>query len=274
MSRASAVPVLMYHHVSPNPGLVTVSPDTFAAQMEYLATRGYTTLSAEVFAAFLRGECEVPEKSVLITFDDGYLDNYVHAYPILQKFSLHAVLFVVTGWIGEGPARPHAGMQARPPDCPDHRGCMSEIEADRKDKVMLRWSEIEIMQQAGAFEFHSHTHSHVRWDKEYADPEQRIAALGTDLLDSRATLARRLDSDRPQLCWPWGYYEPAYVDAALAAGFNTLYSVAKGVSKRGTSPLAIPRIVVKDKPMNWFARRLWIYSHPLLAALYTRLRGD
>lgn len=264
----------MYHHVSPNPGLVTVSPETFVAQMEYLATRGYTALGADVFAAFLRGECEVPEKSVLITFDDGYLDNYVYAHPILQKFSLHAVLFIVTGWIGNGPARAHAGMQAATPDCPDHRGCMTEIAADRKDKVMLRWSEIEIMKQAGVFEFHSHTHSHVRWDKEYADANQRIAAVSADLLRSRATLTRHLGSYRPHLCWPWGYYEAAYVDAALAAGFGTLYSVAKGGSKQGTSPLAVPRIVIKDKPVNWFARRLWIYSHPSIAALYTRLRGD
>lgn len=101
------VPVLMYHHISPSPGLVTVSPDHFAAQMHWLKRHGYTALTLDALAGFLAGE-PVPDKSVVITFDDGYVDNWVHAHPVLQATGLHAVLFVITRWLTDGPVRRHA----------------------------------------------------------------------------------------------------------------------------------------------------------------------
>ncbi|MEW5942650.1 MAG: polysaccharide deacetylase family protein [Pseudomonadota bacterium] len=268
MSLARAVPVLMYHHVSPRPGLVTVSPETFAAQMEYLAAAGYTALTADDFLGFLLGQRQVPEKSVLITFDDGYLDNYVHAYPVLKRLGLHAVIFVVTGWIGEGPAR---SGQALP--CPDHKACKAAIAAGRADEVMLRWSEIEEMEASGAAEFHSHTHSHIRWDKE-SPVGEHIEQMEADLMRSQAELRRRLGKESPHLCWPWGYFEPEYQNVAREMGFSAQYTVDKGVNIPGTDPARIRRMVVKDRAGAWFARRLWIYSRPLLGCLYLRLRGE
>ncbi len=114
MKSAKAVPVLMYHHVSPNPGLVTVSPATFRHHMKTIAEAGYTTISADDFLGFLLKRLDLPEKSVLITFDDGFLDNYVHAYPVLRELGLKSTLFAVTGWIGDGPARTQAGDGAEP----------------------------------------------------------------------------------------------------------------------------------------------------------------
>jgi peptidoglycan/xylan/chitin deacetylase (PgdA/CDA1 family) len=274
MTGASAVPVLMYHHVSPHPGLVTVSPSTFEAQMRHLARAGYTTLSADRFADFLRGESAVPRKSVLITFDDGYLDNYVHAFPVLERLGLHAVIFAVTGWIGDGPARAHAGSGETLPDCPNHRACMESIAAGRRDEVMLRWSEIEAMRAAGTFEFHSHSHTHTRWDKLVADPAARRGLLRDDLAASRAALAERLGGASCHLCWPQGYYDADYQAVAAALGFTHLYTVRKGVNTPGTSPAAINRIVVKDKAGAWFATRLGLYRHPGLGGLYAKLRGE
>lgn len=94
---ASVVPVLMYHHVSPTPGLITVSPAHFAAQMRWLKRQGYTTLKLDALAGFLAGE-PVPAKSVVVSFDDGYLDNWVYAHPVLEQYGLHAVLFLITRW--------------------------------------------------------------------------------------------------------------------------------------------------------------------------------
>ena len=109
MADARTVPVLMHHHVSPSPGMITVSPENFESQIAWLAGNGWTSLTLDQYAGFLAGR-PVPRKSIVITFDDGYLDNWVYAHPILQKYGMHAVVFVVTGWMGEGPQRPHAGM--------------------------------------------------------------------------------------------------------------------------------------------------------------------
>jgi len=267
VSRARAVPVLMYHHVSPNPGLVTVAPATFRAHMEAVAAKGYRTISADDLLAFLQGREELPAKSVLITFDDGYLDNYVHAYPVLRELGLKATVFAVTGWIGDGPAR--SGELP----CPDHRTCMAKVRDGQTDEVMVRWSEIEAMEASGAMEFHSHTHTHTRWDKQLADPAARRAALARDLSRSRDTLKQRLGREERHLCWPQGYFDQDYVTVATELGFAALYTTRRHVNTRRTSPLDIGRVVTKERAGGWLARRLAIYSSPVLGGLYTLLRG-
>ena len=98
----------MYHHVTPAGGMIAATPDVFEDQ---IARRAGQSLSADQFAACLAG-APVPERSVLITFDDGYLNNWVHAHPVLARHGMRAVLFIITGWIGDGPVRPHAGRPA------------------------------------------------------------------------------------------------------------------------------------------------------------------
>ncbi len=275
MGRANAIPVLMYHHVGPNPGLVTVSPRNFELQMQALAQTGYSTLTADQFAGFVRGRVVAPARSVLITFDDGYLDNYVHAFPVMQRLGLHAVIFVVTGRIGEGAARPRAGESggAALPHCPNHRLCAQAIAGGNADEVMLRWSEIELMQASGCIEAHSHTHTHVRWDRLFADRGERLAALEQDLRRSRETLQRRLGGANAHLCWPWGYFEPEYQAIAGNLGFTTRYTVAKGLNQVGDDPGRIRRIAAKDRSGSWLASRLWIYRQPWVGGLYLKLRG-
>jgi peptidoglycan/xylan/chitin deacetylase (PgdA/CDA1 family) len=272
MKAAKAVPVLMYHHVSPNKGLVTVSPAVFDANMRWLAEHGWTTLTTQQFTGFLAGQA-VPDKSVLVTFDDGYLDNWVYAHPVLARYQQTATLFTISGWVGDGAPRPHAGLGGALPDCPDHNGCKRAINEGRHDQVMLRWSEIEAMQAAGTFEFHSHTHTHTRWDKQCASTAEKRARLAEDLAASRQTFSERLGSVSDQLCWPQGYYDNDYLEVARAAGFKHLYTVDKHINTAATSPEQIGRIVTKEAQNSWFASRLALYRRPLLGGLYVRLRG-
>ena len=272
MSFSQPLPVLMYHHISPKPGLVTCSPENFRAQMAWLAKNGWTTLSASAFAEAVASG-QVPKKSVLVTFDDGYLDNWVYAHPVLQEFGQQATIFLITGWIGEGPQRPHAG-QPGAPDVPTHKQAMAAAAEGKLDDAFLRWSEVEAMRAAGTVEFHSHTHSHTRWDRKIADQAERDAALAADLAASRATLAARLGEASPHLCWPQGYYDVAYQRVARAAGFTHLYTTEHGVARRDVDPARIPRLVAKDKPAGWFGRRMTIYGNSLLSALYLGLKSD
>lgn len=270
---AQALPVLMYHHVSPNPGLVTVSPETFRTQMTWLARHGYRSVGGDDLATFLDGEA-LPPKSVMITFDDGYADNFVHAYPVLSECHLKAAIFLVTGWIGDGPLRARYGSSDALPECPNHRKCMDLVATGEADRVMLRWSEIEAMRAAGSFEFHSHTHTHTRWDQRMGAGAARLDALADDLEKSRKALATRLGAASAHLCWPQGYYDADYQRVAREAGFRYLYTVRKGVNRPGSPAEAISRMVVKDKAGAWFASRLWIYRHATIGGFYTRLRGD
>lgn len=297
MTAARALPIFMYHHVCPAPGLVTMTPENFRAQMRWLAGHGYRTIGCDDLARFLAGAA-LPAKSVMLSFDDGYLDNYVHAHPVLAEFGLHAVLFVITGRIGDGPARncvgsgvsgnaadsagavppaptfvnqAVAGTTTLPPT-PSHRDCAAAIEAGRADDVMLRWSEIERMRAAGTFEFHSHSHTHTRWDRNEADPTTRHAKLGEDLALSRAVLQEKLGGVSSHLCWPQGYHDAGYRATARAAGFSHLYTVSRGTCQPRTSSEEIPRIAVKDQGGFWLGSRAWLYGRPGLSRLYDKLR--
>jgi peptidoglycan/xylan/chitin deacetylase (PgdA/CDA1 family) len=271
MKPARSVPVLMYHHVSPSPGLVTITPEHFADQMRGLVAAGYRTLSTDEFAAYLAGT-PVPDKSVLLTFDDGYLDNWVYAHPVLAALGLKAVMFVVTGWIADGPAHAHAGTGNPLPATPEHNACEAAIAAGRADEVIVRWSEIEAMRAAGTFEFHSHSHTHTRWDKTCPDAAAKRTGLADDLARSRATLEHRLGNVSDHLCWPYGYFDDDYVAAARAAGFRHLYTTRRGPCCLGDAPDHIRRIVIKDKPASWLISRLWLYRQPRLATWYSRGR--
>lgn len=278
MKTARAVPVLMYHHVSPAPGLVTISPENFRAQMAWLAASGWRTIGATELTAFLTGE-PLPEKSVMLTFDDGWLDNYLFAHPALQEFGLKAVLFLITGWIGEGPSRGlkkvGAGNAAinTVAAFPAHRVCMEKVKTGQADEVMLRWSEAEAMRAAGTFEFHSHTHTHTRWDRLIGNPVERAARLADDLDSSRRALQAHLGEVSAHLCWPQGYYDADYQRQAQEAGFTHLYTVTPGTCTTLTPATAIPRIVVKDRAAGWFGRRLWLYHRPALTWAYLALQG-
>jgi peptidoglycan/xylan/chitin deacetylase (PgdA/CDA1 family) len=286
MSRrqARAVPVLMYHHVSTSPGMITVTPDHFAAQMDYLASAGYRTIGAAQLAGFLSGE-DVPSKSIVITFDDGYLDNWVHAHPVLKRHGFTALCFLVSSWPGEGGVRQNATNAANAgvtlPRLLDHHAGERAIEDGRADDVILRWSEIEAMRAAGTFEFHSHTHTHVRWDQVAGSSDEKRERLRDDLHAARAVLRARLGEASDHLCWPQGYYDDDYREVALNAGFRHFYTCHTGTNV-GANPRdrnvsadaerTIMRLEVRDRPASWLASRLWVHTRPAISRAYLKIK--
>ncbi|AHV91758.1 polysaccharide deacetylase family protein [Bordetella holmesii] len=274
MKNAPNVPVLMYHHITPAGGMIAATPEVFEAQIAALARAGYQSLSADQFAAYLAGAA-VPEKSVLITFDDGYLNNWVHAHPILAKHGMRAVIFLITGLIGDGPARACSGQGLPLPADVDHDASKRLIAEGRADEVMLRWSEVQAMRQAGTFEFHSHTHTHTRWDKVCgADLSANRQHIAQELADSRATLIQRLGNVSDHLCWPQGYFDVDYVQAAHAAGFRHLYTTDPlGQNRPGSNPAHIYRFAVRNRAGTWLTRRIWQSRGPVIGPLFHAWKG-
>ena len=97
------VPILMYHYTSEPPEDadkyrtdLSVSPANLRRQLEYLQANGYTTIDFYELARGLANRQTLPEKPVILTFDDGYRDNYEHAFPLLQAFGMKGVFFIIT----------------------------------------------------------------------------------------------------------------------------------------------------------------------------------
>jgi len=100
------IPILCYHRVCPKNEFgkvrsVCVTPESFRSQMRLLKFLGYKPQSLQNVVAYLQIQKNLPSKSVVITFDDGYRDNLIHALPVLKEFGFSATIFLVTGLIGK-----------------------------------------------------------------------------------------------------------------------------------------------------------------------------
>jgi peptidoglycan/xylan/chitin deacetylase (PgdA/CDA1 family) len=95
-----SIPVLMYHSVGDIPGNeLIISPVLLRQEMQWLKDNGYTTLTLKELYSFFENNNPVPKKSVVLTFDDGYKDNYTNMYPILKEFGFKATIFVITNTV-------------------------------------------------------------------------------------------------------------------------------------------------------------------------------
>lgn len=108
-ARTNQIPILMYHYLSTPPADadiyrtdLSVSPELFAAHLDAMRAAGYQTITLYDLLANLTRGTALPEKAVIITFDDGYRDNYTNAFPLLAERDMTATFFIVTDFIDDG----------------------------------------------------------------------------------------------------------------------------------------------------------------------------
>lgn len=99
-NNTSKIPILMYHSIGYEKGNdLRIPKDKFYLEMKYLKENGFTALSLDELYEVFSGTAKPPKKPIVITFDDGYKDNYINAYPILKEFHLKAAIFVIASCI-------------------------------------------------------------------------------------------------------------------------------------------------------------------------------
>jgi peptidoglycan/xylan/chitin deacetylase (PgdA/CDA1 family) len=214
---AADVPVLMYHEITTSPfgsARLAVSPASFAAQITYLRDNGFSSITAgQVASALAQGE-RLPDRSVVLTFDDGFADFHDTALPILQRYGLTATLYVTTGWI---------------------RG--AKFAADSAPGPMLSWSQLSEVAAAG-IEIGAHSHRHRELDQLDDD------ALYGELATSKEILEDGLATGVPGLAYPFGYSSARVRRLAQKVGYSHAYAVGN----RGIGPepdlYALPRLTV------------------------------
>lgn len=222
-----AITILMYHKISPDPragGLgLRVPPEKFDWQMAYLKTQGYTVVSMDDVADFVQGGRSLPPKPVAITFDDGYRDNYLYAWPVLKKHGFCATIYLVVNAIG-GYNFFDAGRQPR--------------------NEMLRWDEIRAMAATRQITFGAHTldHPSLTAVSSEAARYQIVAAKG--LLEK--ALSRRVD----HFSYPYGDYDSEIAAMVERAGYRTAVTCVQGVNRPGDNPFVLKRIRVSGRYDN------------------------
>jgi peptidoglycan/xylan/chitin deacetylase (PgdA/CDA1 family) len=208
------VPILMYHSISARPPAATaplaVHPAAFADQMAWLRDHGFTPLTLSGLDRAL------PERPVVITFDDGYADFHEVALPILARHGFPATVFVTTGWVDD------AGAEA----------------AGRPLDRMLAWRQIEEAAAAGV-EFGGHSHSHPQLDQL---PRPR---LRDELERNKGILEERLGAPVTAMAYPFGYSSARVRREVRGAGYTTACAVANDLSDGGHDALALPRLTIR-----------------------------
>ncbi len=152
-------PILEYHtvtnHPDPSSEIYNVPPAEFSAQLDYLAENGYTTITLKDYARARRFGEPLPDKPIILTFDDGYADNYSEMLPILEAHGMKAVVFVITNEIGKSGYLSMwqlKDMQRRGVEIGSHTAdhlpliTLSDeflINQIRLSKIFLEWSGIE-----------------------------------------------------------------------------------------------------------------------------------
>jgi peptidoglycan/xylan/chitin deacetylase (PgdA/CDA1 family) len=276
-----AIPVFMYHHINWHAeDLVTLTPRDFENHLRVLAEKKIQTLFLDELFDILTGKKEISRPAVVLTFDDGHLDNWVYAFPLLKKYGMKATIFVITSWIGSGVKRRcwDGGdfKNQELPEIPHHKEAKKRAgEGDRA--VALQWEEAREMEASGLVDIQSHTHFHRDY---FQGPEEsrhldlaKKEELAADLRQSKDLIEAHLEKKCRFLAWPWGKYDEPAVAVAQGAGFGGILTTEKGVNCPGSNPLRIKRIVAKSGDPAWFSTRIWIYSHCLVGGMYSRVVG-
>lgn len=208
--------ILMYHGVEENPvDSYAVSPAEFDEQMAFLAQH-YHVISLKQWIGYLRGENASPQKPVVITFDDGFLNNYTEAYSILKKYHLPATVFVL----------------------PDR---LDKAEEGPSKSRFMNWQQLKEMQENG-IEVGSHTVSHRSL------PTLTLAQVRDELLQSKAHLAQSLGQPIMFLAYPYGArrdFNREIVKLVAECGYDGAVTSLSGVNGRQTNPYLLRRTEIE-----------------------------
>lgn len=219
------VPILMYHHLADLPSDATelqltwtVAPKNFDAQMNLLAQRGFHAITMAQLVAHLRDRQPLPAKPIVISFDDGWEEQYAVAFPILKKYGLRGTFFVYTNPL-------------------DHN-------------QFLSWKQIDEMTAAGMdFQAHSLTHPHLRT----LAPD----AAFREISESKTILEKRLGKPVVAFSYPFGEYNDAVIQMVKRAGFSSAVTLAAGYKQRVDELFTLHRIRVSyNDTLEDFAKRL------------------
>ena len=253
--------VLSYHEIA-DPALAlvpqyAVTPTDFVRQMDWLRNHGYHFVSVGEVLAGRAGRATLPDKAVLITFDDGYHSVFEHAWPVLKMFRIPAVINVVGSWLEEKRTVDFDGKKLP-------RG------------QLLSWEELREMSQGGLVEIGSHTFDlhrgilgnpqgnlqpatttrrYLTEDGRYEDEAAYRRRVRADL-ERNGELIRRHTGKSPRvIAWPYGRYNKTTREIAAQLGMPIGFTLDDGANMRETPLWGLRRILVGRGMALWDLER-------------------
>jgi biofilm PGA synthesis lipoprotein PgaB len=252
------VAVLMYHDVEPGSNnTITVTPERLDADLTLLQQKGFHIIPVSQMAAFMEHRTTVPEKAVVLTFDDGYEGVYRYAFPVLKKHNAPATIFIIGYYVGRLPG-------------------------------YLTWPEVRQLEESGLVTAGGHTYNqHVpepannpnlvepatigrlfnpQTGREETDKEYEARMLSDSNLFQN-TLNSELGHTTPYFAYPYGAYNATMIKILLETGFRYMFTTMTGVNDGSEDPTRLYRINagatwISTKNLPWMILKAAFYSSP------------
>ncbi len=221
--RKERVIILLYHRLRPEEKakeldkekIFVVYPSKFEEQIKYLSENGYKSISLDEYTNSVRNKKPFPPKSIIITFDDGYLSNYLYAYPILKKYGFTAVIFVTLD------------------------PCSEVFDPYREFDAPLTLSQMKEMSDSGVISIQSHGVTHR--------PLEGLSneEIEKELLESKIELEKITKKPVNFLALAGAIYDKRPRVIAKQLGYDGVFTGYKGTNSLTTDPYCLRRMVVE-----------------------------
>ncbi len=223
---SQSAPILMYHYIRPKPGpddplgqSLSVEPQEFAREMDWLASHGFTTLTLAEYGEARAAHYLLPLRPVVLTFDDGYRDFYINAWPILLAHHFKATVFVITGVVGT----------------PQY----------------MTWDMLRELDRSGLVEVAGHSVHHLDLT------QLNASALVSEVTGCARAITQELGHSPVSFAYPAGRVNDAVVSAVRAAGFQFAVTTKPGAADTSDPLWLLPRLRVRgDATLDEFAALL------------------
>lgn len=215
------VPVLMYHHIEPQAQAKTeghtalnVDSNIFASQMAYLISKGYTAQTADQLALALKNHSQLPNRSIVLTFDDGYSDFYTYALPVIKQYNLKANLMIPTGLI-------------------ENSGYMT-------------WGQLKEALSSGSAKAYNHTWSHAMLGA--AAPQK----IDYEISTATKQLSNYLGQTPDIFTYPYGSNSANLISYLAQHGFIAAFSEIPGTYQCDSFLMTLHRTRIGNSPLSTY----------------------
>lgn len=224
------IPVLNYHQVNDTKhSALTLSTDEFKEQMAYLHKEGYHTITLVQLYAYVTQGTQLPSKPVVITFDDGYVDNYHNVLPILKAYGMNATLFMIS-------------------DAANTEGFLSTAQLHHMEH--------------NDFFVEGHTNHHHMLTK-------IDASQWEDEIDGgKRTLSTLMGKDIQYLAYPGGFNNEQIQTITKQSGYKMAFTVSPGTVQPGQNLYALPRLAIFQGDAPYVSFLLRLHCAPFIEATW------
>jgi len=225
------VPILTYHNLAEQAkGRLVLAAASFREQMQYLKTNGYRVVSLADFVEFTRLGRQLPQRAVVLTFDDGYRSFKDYAYPVLKELGFTATLFIYTDWVGAG------------------RGSLS-------------WNDLRELTAAG-FDIEAHTKTHADLRRAQGETEAQYSRrMHVELELPQDLFNKNLGRRSPILAYPYGRWEEGLLPKVKEYGYIAAFSVRRQGNASFVRPLAAHRSqIYSEMTLDDFVKNLNVFQ--------------